>query len=317
MWSRQLRIPAGSRKCYDRFATGWTDYAKVAISLEFRGTVDLIRVEDPDVSPGFSYAAPRQFVEVLAVHGMEAEEESSLALSVMLYYPNENWKVGDHVFVRTCATGRQKLKRVQITKQMIVAHREDVLSIEKEYEVAVSVLIPGLTSCYYVLTWIGGLKDTGVTYALTFRGSEECVTSHINMQLGNQGKKIVDPGEESTQRLLVGAYVISDKAIEESILRFISTAMCTTKLREVLRPANSCALGSNVGNKTFWDIVMTSKRILSLGCLLTNKFYVVHTASGLKAFEVTSVSTTARHTNWNEVTEELVGVIELDHVILG
>ncbi|CAN8066117.1 unnamed protein product [Agarophyton chilense] len=416
---RRHRIPVGSRKCYDRFATGWTEFAKEAVNLRFQGTVPLIKVEDPDISPGLSYATPKQTTEVIENHDMETNENSSLALSVMLYNTNEEWKEGDLVDVRTCATGIDRLTRVQVTRQLLMVYNEDLQSIAKgytrtitdnkgycykrgqrnsifvachsalisegmvvccrcvynslernvsvnemdvrtqialksvitkrswysnkdtvirtsllyilfflstvassvlihvgQYEVAVSVLISGLTSWYYLLTWVAG-NDTGVTYALTFRGSAECVRSHINMSLGNHGKPIMDPGSQGKHDHLVGTYIVQDKKIEKSIIRFVSAAMCTAKMREVIKPANSCALGSNMGEKTVWDIVMTSKRIRSLGCLLTNKFYVVHTASGLKAFEVTSVSTTARHTNWKEIGEEMVGIIELNHVILG
>ncbi|KAI0566021.1 hypothetical protein FGB62_12g342 [Gracilaria domingensis] len=423
--SKQSGIPSGSRKCYDRFATSWTDYAKEAVNFKFRGNtpVPLIKIEEADIniSPGLTYATPKKVFEVFDTHGMETDEKCSLALSVMLYNKGEDWKEGDDLHVRMCGTGSQRLTKVRVTRKLLMAHNADVQSIERgatrtvmddtygycykrgqrnsifvrchsvlisegmvvccrcvfnslkknvesnemdvrtqralksvitsqswycnrgsilmtsvlyvlfalsiitcsvlihveQYEVAVSVLIAGLTAWYYLLSWYAGKDDMSAILALTFRTSEECVGSHINMSLGNQGKPIVDSGEQRKHNHLVGTFVVRDKKLEKSILRFVSAAMCTTKMREVLRPTNSCALGSNVGEKTLWDIVMTSRRIRSLGCLLTNKFYVVHTASGLKAFEVSSASTTARHTSWKEITTEVVGDIEQDHVILG
>lgn len=391
--------------------------------MKLRGNapVPLIKVEDPDISPGLSYATPKQILEVFGTHGMDTDEESSIALAIKLYNAKEEWNEGDDVDVRMCGTGPQWLTKVRVTRKLLMAYNADLQSIEKfatrvitddthgycykreqrnsifvachsvvitegmvvccrcaynslkknvhsnemdvrtqralksviisqnwyydrssilrtstlyliftlsiitssvlihveQYEVAVSVLIAGLTLWYDMLPYVAGKGDMSVTFALTFRGSEECVGSHINMSLGKQGRPITDPGPQRKHNHLVRTYVVKDKKTEKSILRFVSATMYTTKMREVLRPTNSCALGSNVDEKTLWDIVMTIRRICRRVCLLTNNFYVVHTASGLKAFEVSSASTTARYTTWKEITEERVGVNERDHVILG
>lgn len=181
-------------------------------------------------------------------------------------------------------------------------------------EVAIAIVAAGLSASYTVLVLITEESDTTVQQALTFSGSNECVGSHINMALGNNGKPIYDKG---TERLSPGTYLVQDPDLLKNITMFCSAALCTRKMREVLRREQSCAVGANLGSKTLWDIVMTSERIRLLGCLLTNKFYVVHTSSGLKAFAVNNASPTTRHTDWKEVTEEVAGVVEDNHVVLG